>query len=543
MPVRSDRESFQPPTQTHDNVGSRNSNDRDVHQGDSSGSSAPQEPTPLPKLPLLVLSAVIFTEPVTSTILFPFVYFMVRFNFMDLCLNHQAHQMIDSRDFHITENEDEIGFYCGLLASSFFFAQFCTSLFWGHMSDRYGRRPIILIGLCGSATTCILFGLSKSLAWAIVSLSMCGLLNGNVGVAKSMLGELSDQTNQSQALSVFGFAWGMGMIIGPVLGGYLTDPAKNFPDVFGDWDFFINYPYFLPCLAAGMITIIGFIAGYFFLEETKGRAKITRINEDLDHGDQTGTGTLRDSGQESNDAPSFSEDTGRAQSVEVDNEHQPLIGPSASRSDNLRSRPGSSRSIQYGSTTTSPPVSGSKDSNLPDRKVPPLSIKTVVAYAVLALHTTVFEEDADFRPFGLFRISQFLYVATYVSFPIIRAYAVDEEDMETGGQTSRVRYLVLTGLVIKYSCGVFAFTSVMVMITNASPSHLLGTVNGIGQTSASFMRAFGPAIGGSLWAWSLSNGQSFPFNYFLVFILLASSAGFGLFYSLSIPSNLGFKKV
>jgi hypothetical protein len=239
---------------------------------------------------------------------------------------------------------------------------------------------------------------------------------------------------------------------------------------------------------------------------------MTRINEDLGHGDQTGTGTLRDSGQDSNNAPSFPEDTGRAQSVEVDNEHQPLIGPSASRSDNLRSRPGSSRSIQYGS---SPPVSGSKDSNLPDRKVPPLSIKTVVAYAVLALHTTVFEEvyavfaltplvshglgwtsiqlstslaimglvqllgqfivypelGRRFPSVWLFRISHLLYVATYVSFPIIRAFAVDEEDMETGGQTPRVRYLILTSLVIKYTCSVFAFTSVMVMVSYSSTSY------------------------------------------------------------------------
>ncbi|KAF9391701.1 hypothetical protein CPC16_004053, partial [Podila verticillata] len=115
------------------------------------------------------------------------------------------------RDFGITENEDEIGFFCGLIASSFFFAQFCTSIFWGYMSDRYGRRPILLLGLIGSTIASLFFGLSKSLAWAIVSRSMCGLLNGNVGVAKSMLGEIADPSNQSQAFSIFGFAWGIGM--------------------------------------------------------------------------------------------------------------------------------------------------------------------------------------------------------------------------------------------------------------------------------------------------------------------------------------------
>lgn len=78
MPVRTDphRESDQPPQ--HNEVDSLTSDGRPAHQDDSSRPPTPQEPTPLPKLPLFVLSIVIFTEPVTSTILFPFVYFMVR---------------------------------------------------------------------------------------------------------------------------------------------------------------------------------------------------------------------------------------------------------------------------------------------------------------------------------------------------------------------------------------------------------------------------------------------------------------------------------
>lgn len=263
-----------------------------------------------------------------------------------------------------------------------------------------------------------------------------------------------------------------------------------------------------------MITMIGFIAGYFFLEETKGRAKTTGTNKDLDHRHQTGTDTLRDPGQDADTGPSYPEDTVQPQSAEVENEHQPLIAsPSASRTGGLRNRPGSGRSVQYGSTTTSPPVSGSEDSNLPDKKVPPLSIKTVVSYAVLALHTTVFEEvytlfaltplashglgwtsiqlstslaimglvqllgqfivypelGRRFPSVWLFRISQLLYVATYISFPIIRAFAVDQEDMETGGQVPKVRYLVLTSLIVKYTCSVFAFTSVMVMVRSFYP--------------------------------------------------------------------------
>ncbi|KAH7036937.1 major facilitator superfamily domain-containing protein, partial [Linnemannia elongata] len=393
--------------------------------------------TPLPKIPLFVLGVVIFSEPLTSTILFPFIYFMVT-------------------DFHITENEDEIGFFCGLIASSFFFAQFCTSIFWGYMSDRYGRRPILLLGLCGSSIACIFFGLSKSLAWAIISRSMCGLLNGNVGVAKSMLGEIADSSNQSQAFSLFGFAWGIGMIVGPFLGGYLANPAQTFPEIFGDWEFFIEYPYFLPCFVASMGGVVGFLVGYFFLKETKGMRGGVLV--------------------ETNDK-------------DIDDDY-------------------------YNNTSSASQYQGVGLS--------PLSITTIVAYSMLALHSIVFEEvyalyavtpvvshglgwtaiqlstslacmgivqlvmqfvvypmlERRFSAVWLFRCAQLMYCGVYISFPLIRAFVVDESDTETGGQLARVRYLVLMTLVFKYLCSVFSYTSVMVMITNSSPPHLLGTVNG-----------------------------------------------------------------
>lgn len=91
------------------------------------------------------------------------------------------------RDFGITENEDEIGFYVGFIASAFSLAQFLTSIFWGWLSDRIGRRPVLLIGLIGNAVSTLSFGLSHSLVWAILSRGACGFLNGNIGVAKCVM--------------------------------------------------------------------------------------------------------------------------------------------------------------------------------------------------------------------------------------------------------------------------------------------------------------------------------------------------------------------
>ena len=117
--------------------------------------------TPLPMKTVIVLSLVVFSEPMSMTVLFPFVYFMVR-------------------DFGIVDKD--IGFYAGYIASSFSIAQFLTSILWGTMSDKFGRRPILLIGLFGNTITCLAFGVSKSLLWAVTSRFCCGLLNGNIGI-------------------------------------------------------------------------------------------------------------------------------------------------------------------------------------------------------------------------------------------------------------------------------------------------------------------------------------------------------------------------
>jgi MFS family permease len=97
-------------------------------------------------------------------------------------------------------------------ASIFFVAQFCTAIMWGRISDRYGRRPVLLTGLIGNALSSCLFGLSKNLWWAIGSRALCGIMNGNSGVARSLVSEITDNTNKAKAFAMFGFCWGAGMI-------------------------------------------------------------------------------------------------------------------------------------------------------------------------------------------------------------------------------------------------------------------------------------------------------------------------------------------
>lgn len=92
-----------------------------------------------------------------------------------------------------------------------------TVLQWGRLSDRIGRRPVLLMGLIGLTTSMVCFGLSKTFAMILVSRSIAGVLNGNVGVAKTMMAELTDESNRAFAFSMFPVTWVFGSTVGKLV--------------------------------------------------------------------------------------------------------------------------------------------------------------------------------------------------------------------------------------------------------------------------------------------------------------------------------------
>ena len=81
-------------------------------------------------------------------------------------------------DFHITEDKSRISFYAGMVTSAFTFAEFATGLLWGRLSDRIGRKPVLLMGLIGTALSVLIFGFAPNLTVALAARAVGGLLNG-----------------------------------------------------------------------------------------------------------------------------------------------------------------------------------------------------------------------------------------------------------------------------------------------------------------------------------------------------------------------------
>lgn len=82
------------------------------------------------------------------------------------------------KSFRIASNDGQVAFYAGMITSAFTLAEFSTGFLWGKLSDRIGRKPILLCGLIGTAVSVLVFGFSRNFYTALLARALGGLLNG-----------------------------------------------------------------------------------------------------------------------------------------------------------------------------------------------------------------------------------------------------------------------------------------------------------------------------------------------------------------------------
>jgi len=143
-----------------------------------------------------------------------------------------------------------------------------TVLFWSRLSDHIGRKPVILFCLAGTAASIVLFGFSRTFWTIIVSRCLHGAMNGNMGVVKSAMAELTDETNIARGFSLIQAASSVGYVIGPLIGGTLSRPQDRWPHGFSH-PFWAKYPYFLPCLVVSLNCWVLWVITALFLKEVR----------------------------------------------------------------------------------------------------------------------------------------------------------------------------------------------------------------------------------------------------------------------------------
>ena len=226
------------------------------------------------KKQLAILTMVRLSKPLTQTSL-------------------QAYMFYQLRSFDPSLPDSTISSQAGLLQGSFTVAQFATAMVWGRIADSemVGRKRVLLVGLLGTCILCVGFGFSRSFVQAAVFRTLRGALNGNVGVMRTMISEIiREEKFQSRAFLLLPICFNIGVIIGPILGGLLSDPVNSYPKLFGE-DFLFggekgvwwlrHWPYALPNLmgavflsTAATLVILG-LKRYLGIERQLFFASIT----------------------------------------------------------------------------------------------------------------------------------------------------------------------------------------------------------------------------------------------------------------------------
>ncbi|HSL44032.1 MAG TPA: MFS transporter [Anaerolineales bacterium] len=150
----------------------------------------------------------------------------------------------------------------GLLLASYAAAQLIGAPLLGRASDRYGRRPILLISIFGTFLGFLLFGFAESLAMLFASRILQGLTGGNLSVAQAYITDVTDARSRNRGLGMIGAAFGLGFIIGPALGGLLS-----------------NISYHVPAFVAAALSFVNLLLIAFWLPESltpERRAQLTQ---------------------------------------------------------------------------------------------------------------------------------------------------------------------------------------------------------------------------------------------------------------------------
>jgi len=451
---------------------------------------------------LFILAICRVCEPISFTSIFPYIY-----------------QMIET--FDIAENENGVAVYAGMVTSAFAFAEFSTGMMWGRISDKIGRKPVVIVGLAGTLISTLMFGFAKSLPIALLARALGGGLNGNIGVIQTTVAELvTEKEHQPSAFAIMPFVWCLGSIVGPALGGLLVEPTRFYPHIFPPGGLLEEYPFLLPNVVASIVLAIGIANGILFLDET---------HEVLRH--------KRDIGRECGDKLL----------ILVGLKKRPVIKqegyswPASEESERL---------LSGRHTTHNTFANGEEDAKLVSKKPPSLSqaftrpvVGLVISYGILAYHTMGFEQlmpvflstPPGEKPRHPFFFSGGLGLTTHTIgfilsiqglFSMCTQFLVFPPVARRFGVLNVYRFCMFTYpicyilvpyldwlperfqmvgiyciLAVKIIHSVLSYPCNTILLTNTAPSLLiLGAINGVAASCASLARSFSPTLTGMVYS-------------------------------------------
>ncbi|EXJ59364.1 uncharacterized protein A1O5_12245 [Cladophialophora psammophila CBS 110553] len=494
---------------------------------DKSHKEAPVTWMSLPKKgQLAVLTFARLSEPLTERSLAAYLFYQLR-------------------SFDPSLPDSTIASQGGMLTASFAAAQFITAVWWGRAADTpwIGRKRVLLVGLFGTCISCVGVGFSKSFAQALFFRACAGCLNGNVGVMRTMISEIiKEKKYQSRAFLLLPMCFNIGVVIGPILGGFLADPISSFPAVFGPGSFIggkdgvrwmTAFPYALPNVVSSIFILASALLLVLGLDETH-----VALKDRPDHGRRLGKYLVRVLCRRGKQEYEYSELGNQVELQDVDEDDHSSQG---------RDDPESSRTPTATPTAARP---ASWKPHLSFRQIFPKNvILTLLSHHLLAMHVSAFNALVFLflpaprsnnthakLPFlftgGLGLSSDRVGLATaiigIIGFPL-QILLYPSLNSKLGTLPSYRWFLpfsVLAYIIIPYLAllpnkayliwpaltvvlafqviaRTFALPGSTILVNNCTPHpSVLGTIHGFAQSVSSGARTLGPTLGG----WGLGLG-------------------------------------
>lgn len=202
---------------------------------------------PVQQLTILVLCRL--AEPISLTSVFPYLP-----------------EMIES----LGVEKNNVAAWAGMAASLYSTSQCITAIPWSMLSDRWGRRPVILLSLTITMLTSLLWGFSTTLPMALTARLLSGAGNGVAGIIRTMVAEMCPWKElQPVAFSIMPVVYNVGSIIGPAFGGALSNTLERVPGTPPRSNNILEkFPYALPNIVAACLFLAGIVIGGLYLHET-----------------------------------------------------------------------------------------------------------------------------------------------------------------------------------------------------------------------------------------------------------------------------------
>ncbi|KAH0860859.1 hypothetical protein HID58_089120 [Brassica napus] len=393
-----------------------------------------------PYAELSFIWVIILTTSLPISSLYPFLYYMIQ-------------------DFGVAKTEQEIGYYAGFIACAFMLGRALTSVLWGVMSDRYGRKPIILLGTITIA------------AYAM---------------------EIFREEYQATAMSAVSTAWGIGLIIGPALGGFLSQPAEKYPSVFTKASFFGRFPYALPCFTISAFALVG-TAICCFIPETLHNHELDNKTSDDDPVEALEAASLETAGMTGNNKrTSLFKNWPLMSSILVycvlclhDTAYSEIFALWANS-------PSKFGGLGYSTNHVG-------------------TVLTISGFGLFSFQVLLYSAaERLLGPLLLTRLEGALMIPVQMSYPFIA---------HLSGIPRSLLLTVASIFVNVFS--VSAITGMLILQNRAVDQHQRGAANGLAMTSMSLFKTVAPVVSGFLFSWSeeRQNASFLPGPQMLFFFL------------------------